>query len=163
MELMRHRFATGVVVCLLALVASACERSPTGANDHTLGEVRVIDLDQSAADPVATWMWNTGWAGSLPEISLATGQPIRLGVRIFSRRGDERVLQLGGEYSARWSLALNAPENVIATTDAPGTRFRGDHVHIHGSNAGTTSIQFELAHGDHVDGATTPIPVRVVD
>ena len=39
--------------------------------------------------------------------------------------------------------------------------FHCDHVHFYAENAGTVDVRFLLWHGDHSDGATDPIRVRV--
>jgi hypothetical protein len=152
----------GWIAWILLLAVVACERSPTGGGDHSLEEVRISDL-RSGAQPVATWTPAQGWSGALPELSLSMTQPLSLGVRIFAHGGVERPLQAGGEYSAEWVLAPGATAGIVSTSDTPGPRFHGNEVRIFGLAPGSTAIQFVLVHGNHADGATTPIPLRVVE
>jgi hypothetical protein len=161
--MMNRYFWNGTLAILLvAALAAGCERSPTDSGDHTLGEVRILDLNQND-QVVATWRAGTGWdVAALPPVRLTSGNPARFGVRIFSRTGTERTLTDGGEYSASWALGAGATTGIVATTDTPGRRFFGDRVHVYGLAAGSTNIQFVLMHFDHADGATTPIAISVV-
>jgi hypothetical protein len=154
-----------LAVAPLITIIAACDRHPThGHDDHTLGRVEIIDRGQTDRPVVATWTPAAGWQGALPDISLAsTQQRVSLGARIFSADNTERPLSRDGEYSVRWSLAPNAPTNIIVNDDSRGDRFHGDHIHIYGQTAGTAPIQFVLWHVDHADGASAPINIRVVN
>jgi hypothetical protein len=151
-------------VPLVALFA-ACDRHPTGQDDHDgLTRVEIIDRGQTERPVVATWTRTGGWQGTLPSISLATPQQrVSLGARIYGEGNQELTLSRTGESSVRWSMALNAPAGIIVNDDSRGDRFHGDHVHIYGQTAGTTRIQFVLWHIDHADGATDPVEIRVVN
>jgi hypothetical protein len=157
-----RRIALLAVVPLLTF--AACDRHPTDRNGgHTLGRVEIIDRGQTERPVVATWTPAAGWQGTLPDISMSsTNQRISLGARIFDANNNERPLSRTGEYSVRWSLAGNAPTGIVVNDDSRGDRFHGDHIYIYGQAPGTTQIQFLLWHGDHADGATGPIGIRVV-
>jgi hypothetical protein len=147
-----------------ALAVAGCDRHPHDPEDHSLGRVEIIDRGQTERPVVAVWTPDDGWTGELPAISLSSERKrISLGAAIYSRDGDPRALSREGEYSVRWSLAQGGATGIVATDDAPGDRFHGDHIHIYGLSAGTTQIEFLLWHGDHSDGATAPIAIRVVD
>jgi hypothetical protein len=153
-----------LTVAALFAVTAACDRTPTGGADHTLGRVDIIDRGLTDRPVVASWTPTQGWTGALPSIVMSTErQRVSLGVRMYSADGTERELSRTGEYSARWSLAPNAATGIIVNDDSRGDRFHGDHIHIYGNAVGTTQIQFLLWHGDHADGATASIPIAVVD
>jgi hypothetical protein len=142
---------------------AACDRNPSGLDDHTLGRVEIIDRGLTERPVVATWTPAAGWTGTIPAISMASErQRVSLGVRIFNTAGEERPLQRDGEYTVRWALAPNAPSGVIVADDSRGDRFHGDHIHIYGQAPGTTRIQIILWHFDHADGESGPVEVRVV-
>jgi hypothetical protein len=152
-----------LVLVPLALVAG-CDRQPSGPGDHTLGRVEIIDRGQTDRPVVALWTAEAGWTGGLPDVRLSTtNQRISLGARIFDLGGQERALVRDGEYSVRWALAPGAAAGILVVDDSRGERFHGDHIHIYGQAVGSTRIEFLLWHGDHADGATEPIEIRVVN
>jgi hypothetical protein len=159
-----RRFALLAAVPLVAALA-ACDRHPHEPHeDHSLGRVEIIDRGQTERPVVATWTPSAGWEGAIPNISLATtNQRISLGANIFDASGVQRPLSRDGEYSVRWSLTPTSTTGIVVNDDSRGERFHGDHIHIYGQDAGTTTIQFVLWHVDHADGATDPIEIRVVD
>jgi len=166
---MASKLLRGVGAAALAgtvLFAAACERSPTEPGDHTLAQVEIIDRGTSGQPVVATWTLDGGWVGELPPISLASpNQRISLGARMISAAGEVRDLTTG-EYSVRWYEAPGATPGIIDAEGARGERFHGDHVHIYAhpsETRGTSSVAFELWHGDHVDGETDPVEVVVTD
>jgi hypothetical protein len=150
-----------LLALMLALALGSCERSPSARHERDLDRVELIDRLAPGQPVVAVWQAGTGWTGALPPIELGSPQPrLSLGVRMFTG-GTERVLSLGGPYSARWRLAGGAQAGIVAADETPGPRFHGDHVDIYGVGRGTTQIQFMLWHFDHDDGATQPIQVEV--
>lgn len=152
-----------LALLLLAGTLTACDRDPVSPiDDHSIGRVEILDRGQEGRPVVAAWDRDGGWTGSLPAIDLSSAQQrVSLGVRIFAGDGTERPLQRDGEYSARWRLDDGAPAGIVATSDAPGARFHGDHVHLYGVAPGETRVRFVLWHFDHDDGETPPIAIRV--
>jgi hypothetical protein len=152
---------------LLAL--AACERSPTGVDDHQLLE-RVVILDRSTVPhtPVATWNRATGWdRATLMQVSHAAEANrtrVSLGVQMFNRGGEQVALTRDGEYSVRYGVQSD-PSGVV-DMNRTEELFHGDHVYIYGRNdtrrTGTAQIVFELWHIDHSDAETTPIGITFV-
>lgn len=156
-----RRAATFLALPALLFLA-ACDSSSDGGHVD-MASLQVIDRGQTSQPVVATWNLNGGWEGTVPSISLASSnQRISIGFRAFTASGEELTLSSSGETSIRYTLASGAPSGIIDTGRADNILFHGDHVHIYGSTAGSTQVQFLLWHNDHADRATAPISVTVV-
>jgi len=101
-------------------------------------------------------------------------------ISTVSRDADPPRERTCSEYEARY-FPTNTNTNVIAwpnmrNPESPTGPFHWaqrstgtivgiyhcDHVHIYPETAGTTDIVFSLWHGDHSDGETDPITIRVL-
>lgn len=164
-----RRFGAMAAVSALAVTA-ACDRDSVGPDDHeSLGTVEIIDRSIEQRTVIATWTHDGGWdQQSLPELSQSAEDNrtrVSLGVDMFNRGDEEIALSRDGEFSARWSLAEDAPTGIVVTDDSAGDRFHGDHIHIYadGNATGMTEIEFILWHDGHADARTTPIGFTVTD
>jgi hypothetical protein len=160
-----------MMTALLALAvagAAGCDRSPVDPPGHDrLGKVEILDRSVVPNVVIATWTYPDGWAENLlTTLSHSTEEDrtrVSLGVRMYTRGGQEFALVEDGEYEARYGVS--DPDNVINMDPALGL-FHGDHVHIYGyhqeGRTGTAQITFALWHDDHDDGTTHPIAIEVV-
>jgi hypothetical protein len=160
-------FTLALAAPLLAL--AACERSPTGVDDHAaLGQVVILDRSTVPHTPIATWNHATGWdRATLTQVSHAAEANrtrVSLGAQIFTRGGEQVELTRDGEYSVRYGVASDL--SGVVDMNRTEELFHGDHVHIYGRNdtraTGTAQIVFALWHIDHSDGETAPIGITFV-
>lgn len=151
----------GTVAALGALLAlPACDRDDD--DDHEdMAILQVLDQTQPGQPVVATWTVQGGWTGALPDLPLGDEVRLSLGLVVMADDGDQLTLEENGEFWMQYWLAGNAPTGIIDV--GRDDLFHGDHVHIYGASVGTTQIQFELWHVDHVEAATSAIDVNVVE
>jgi hypothetical protein len=153
----------GTVAVLGAFLAlPACDRDDH--DDHDEMEIlQVLNRGESGQPVIATWTRDGGWTSNSAIPDLPLGEDIRHSLGFVATAGDGDTFDLDedGEYWIQFWLAPGAPTGIV-DLDRDNI-FHGDHVHIYGQGLGTTQIQFELWHVDHVENATTPISITVVE
>jgi hypothetical protein len=163
----KPRLMTTALLAVAVAGVAACDRSPVDPPGHDrLGTVEVLDRSVVPNVVIATWTYPDGWDQDvLTTLSHSTEEHrtrVSLGVRMFTRGGQQFELVEDGEYEVRYGVT--DPSNVINMDESLGL-FHGDHVHIYGhqdGRTGTAQIVFALWHGDHDDGTTHPIAINVV-
>lgn len=163
------RSAMGLVVAA-TLGLAACDRSAVEPPGHErLGTVAITDRSASPQVVLATWTHTGGWdRTSLGTFSHAA-EPDRtrkvLGVRMWTRGGDEIQLVEGGEYEARYFV--DADPQTVVDMDPSRELFHGDHVYVFGyhqeGRTGTAQIGFSLWHDGHSDDDTDAIGLVITD
>jgi hypothetical protein len=170
---LRGRTAAVLVATLLAGV-TACDRSPVEPPGHReLGRVEIYNRATTPNTLLATWThrddgmngWDRNVLMTLSHGAEATRTRAVLGVRMFTRGGNEITLSETGQYSVRYGVASD-PDNII-NMDAALDQFHGDHVYVYGfhqeARTGTAPLVFALWHGDHDDGETDAIGFTIAE
>jgi hypothetical protein len=162
----RNLFRLSTILLLGATATVACDRSPVDPPGHELlGTVAILDRSAVPQVVLATWTFNGGWDRDVLKIISHADEQDRtrasLGVRMWTRGGEEIELTRDGEYGARYGVAAD-PNNVVNMDESLGL-FHGDHVHVYGfheeARTGTATLVFVLWHDGHSDGETDPIGV----
>lgn len=151
-----------VAVLVVFLAVPACDRDDQEQDHDELEVLQVLDRGAPGQPVIATWIRNDGWTGdsAIPDLPLEEGVRLSLGFVATSEDGDTFELDEAGEYWIQYWLAPTAPTGIIDL--GRDDLFHGDHAHVYGQSLGTTQIQFEFWHVDHVENATTPISITVV-
>jgi hypothetical protein len=141
-----HRAA---LVLAATAALTACEDDSTGPDDHDHDEAAgVVVLAEGSTTPLVTVDAARQVTGSL---TVQAGQDRHLEVWFVAEDGD-RFRPDGDEHT----LDIRVANGAIADLHA-----HGDHLHLEGVAAGSTTVVFSILHGNHSDYDSPAIPITV--